>query len=289
MNTLLIYGQYAVYTVIALMIMYALKQALNFKSKSILTADKELSNGNLAVALRRTGAQMAVGLAMLGVLSSPSQNEFAVDAALSIGYGFIAIGFILVTLLITDRILLPGICATTALKERNLSVGFVEFGMLTATGIIAYSSLYGGGDSIGGFISSLVYFAVGQMVLLSMIYFYEKIAQKRFKLLSEISSGHVSAGIYLAGKLVAFALILKLAIIGNGRVEEFNFASAAIDFITAAGVGFIFLWVSELILDKVIVTSSTIKEALEKDNIAPIIHLTVAKFALALILSAAIL
>jgi uncharacterized membrane protein YjfL (UPF0719 family) len=278
------YGIYILYTFIYIICMIILKQILNLKATGHYDADTELASGNLAVGLRRTGAQLGLAIAMMGVLAGTTQGTLIDDLISSLTYGLIAVAFIVSSLVLTDKFILPGVNNIEALKERNVSVGIVEFGMLTATGIIAYSSIVGEG---GGFISSIVYFLVGQLTLVMLVLVYEKLVMRNINIVETISNKNTSLGIYIGGKLIAYALILKSAISGNQTEMPIN--DKIIEFIVIAVMGMILLYVFEFIIDLFIVTSSKMLTIIKQDQIVPALQITVGKIGVALILSNAIL
>jgi len=187
-------------------------------------------------------------------------------------------------LLITDRLVLPGVNNQESLKQGNVAVGFVEFGMLVATGIVAYSSMVGEG---GGMLSSLSYFIAGQITLVALVIVYEKIFVRNFDIVEAIGNNNIASGIYLGGKMIAYSLILKSAIAGNGTSELP--VDLALEFLAVAALGMIFLYLFESILDRLIVTSANLSSMLNKDSIVPAVQLASAKIGIALILSNAIL
>jgi uncharacterized membrane protein YjfL (UPF0719 family) len=278
------YGIYILYTFIYIICMIILKQILNLKATGHYDADTELASGNLAVGLRRTGAQLGLAIAMMGVLAGTTQGTLIDDLISSLTYGLIAVAFIVSSLVLTDKFILPGVNNIEALKERNVSVGIVEFGMLTATGIIAYSSIVGEG---GGFISSIVYFLAGQLTLIMLVLVYEKLVMRNINIVETISNKNTSLGIYIGGKLIAYALILKSAISGNQTEIPIN--DKIIEFIVIAVTGMILLYVFEFIIDLFIVTSSNMLTIIKQDQVVPALQITVGKLGIALILSNAIL
>ncbi len=278
------YGIYILYTLIYIICMIVLKQILNLKATEHYDADAELASGNLAVGLRRTGAQLGLAIAMMGVLAGTAQGTLVDDLVSSLMYGLLAVAFIVSSLILTDRFILPGIHNIEALKDRNISVGIVEFGMLTATGVIAYSSIVGEG---GGFISSIVYFLVGQLTLVTLVLVYEKLVMRDIDIVQAISNKNTSLGIYIGGKLIAYSLILKSAIAGNQTEMQVN--DQAIEFIVIAVVGMVLLYLFEFLIDLFIVTSSKMSTIIEQDQVVPALQITVGKLGVALILSNAIL
>ncbi|MFT6318831.1 MAG: uncharacterized membrane protein YjfL (UPF0719 family) [Candidatus Azotimanducaceae bacterium] len=278
------YGIYILYTLIYVALAVVLKYALNLKSLSDYNADEQMVGGNLAVGLRRTGAQFGLAIAVMGVLSGGSAGNLLADLFSTALYGVIAVVFMLSSLFITDRLVLPGINNQQALKQGNVAVGFVELGVLVATGIIAYSSMAGEG---GGILSSLLYFIAGQITLVALVVVYEKVFIRNFDIVEAVGKNNIASGIYLGGKMIAYALILKSAIAGNETRSQP--VDLALEFFALAALGMIFLYLFEYILDRLIVTSANLSSMLGKDSVVPAVQLASAKIGIALILSNAIL
>jgi uncharacterized membrane protein YjfL (UPF0719 family) len=278
------YGIYILYTLIYVALAVVLKYALNLKSLSDYNADEQMVGGNLAVGLRRTGAQFGLAIAVMGVLSGGSAGNLLADLFSTALYGVIAVVFMLSSLFITDRLVLPGINNQQALKQGNVAVGFVELGVLVATGIIAYSSMAGEG---GGILSSLLYFIAGQITLVALVVVYEKVFIRNFDIVEAVGKNNIASGIYLGGKMIAYALILKSAIAGNETRSQP--VDLALEFFALAALGMIFLYLFEYILDRLIVTSANLSSMIGKDSVVPAVQLASAKIGIALILSNAIL
>ncbi|MEQ3695161.1 MAG: DUF350 domain-containing protein [Thalassolituus sp.] len=278
------YGIYLSYAILCFLLMVILKYLLNFRAINVYSAETELAGGNIAVGLRRSGAQLGLAIALLGALSGSSAETLASDLLLTAGYGVLAIGFILSTLYITDRIVLPGVSNLDELKNNNIAVGIVEFGMLVATGVIAYASIIG---EQGGVLSSVIHFAAGQTILVLLTLIFEKVVTRKVAFIPAIAAGEIASGIYLSGKLIAYSLILKSAIIGETQAASSS--DKAIEFATFALVGMLFLYVFELLLDKFIITSSTVTDILSENKVVLSLQLSSCKVGIALILSAGIL
>lgn len=278
------YGIYLSYAALCFLLMVILKYLLNFRATKVYSAETELAGGNIAVGLRRSGAQLGLAIALLGALSGSSAETLLSDLLLTAGYGALAIGFILSTLYITDRVVLPGVRNLEELKNNNIAVGIVEFGMLVATGVIAYASIIG---ERGGVLSSVIHFAAGQTILVLLTLIFEKVVTRKVAFIPAIAAGEIASGIYLSGKLIAYSLILKSAIIGETQAT--TIADKAIEFATFAFVGMLFLYVFELLLDKFIITSSTVTEILAENKVVLSLQLSACKVGIALILSAGIL
>lgn len=278
------YGIYILYTLIYIISAVILKYALNYKAASLYNADDQMVSGNYAVALRRSGAQFGLAIAIMGVLSGSTSGDLVTDLMVTCMYSLVAIGFIISSIIVTDSLVLPGINNLSEIKNKNAAVGVVEFGMLIATGIIAYSSIVGEG---GGIISSLAYFVAGQATLVLLVLFYEKVVLRSFSIVETIGQGNITSGIYLSGKLIAYGLILKSAIAGNAT--DAPPIELAIEFVSIAVSGMILLYIFEYIIDLLLITASDVKTILSENQVVPALQLTVGKVSVALILSNAIL
>ncbi len=277
-------GIYFLYTLIYIAFAVILKWVLNYRSSSYYNADNMIKSGNVAVGLRRGGAQLGLAIAMMGVMASGNTDELTNDLISTATYGLVATVFIISSLIVTDKLVLPSINNIEEIKNNNIAVGMVEFGMLVATGIIAYSSILG--DS-GGLLSSVVYFIVGQVTLVCLILAYEFLVHRKTNVINSIKENNFACGIYIAGKLIAYSLILKSAIVGNA--PDLTIAELAVDYLTLAIVGMIMLYVFEYIIDLMIITTTKVSEILDKDLLVPVIQLTASKIGVALLLSVAIL
>lgn len=278
------YMYYVMYALVYLVLATVMKYILNFRSSDHYSADDQIAGGNMAVGLRRSGAQLGLAIAMIGVMSGNTSPDIVNDLINTVIYGLVAMGFMLVSLFVTDKALLPNVNNTAELKKGNVSIGIVEFGTSVMTGILAYASIKG---DDGGILSSVVYFIAGQVTMILLVLLYEKVLARKINPVACVQEGNLSAGIYIAGKIIAYGLILQSAIIGNGvSVEP---ADAAIEFVAAAMAGMIMLYIFELLIDLVIITSTKVSDIIIKDQQVAAVQLTLAKVGMALILGMAIL
>lgn len=278
------YLNFLIYALIYLAMAVVMKLILNFRAINHYAADQVIADGNLAVGLRRSGAQFGLAIAMVGVMSGASSDSMVNDLLLTTAYGLLAVVFMVLSLMITDRFVLPKIKNSEELKKGNVSVGFVEFGTLIMTGIIAYASIKG---DDGGAVSSLIYFVAGQISVLVLVVAYERVFSNRLNVVESIHAGNESAGVYLAGKIIAYGLILQSAIVSNGAMQSLQ--TSAIEFVVAALSGIVILYIFEILIDKVIVTGTTVREIIEKNQIVAAVQLSIAKVGMSMFLGMAIL
>lgn len=278
------YVYYILYALVYLMLATVMKYILNIRSASHYSADDQIAEGNMAVGLRRSGAQLGLAIAMIGVMSGNSHPDLINDLIGTVLYGLLAIGFMLVSLFITDKAVLPKANNTEELKQGNIAVGLVEFGTLVMTGILAYASIKG---DDGGILSSVVYFIAGQITLVLLVLIYEKVLARKINPVACVLDKNLSAGIYLSGKIIAYGLILQSAIIGNGNVKPP--VDALIEYLVAAAAGMVMLYIFEILIDKLLITSTTVTDIIINDQRVAAVQLSLAKVSMALILGMAIL
>ena len=278
------YGYYIINTLVYLAIAVGMKYLLNFKASKHYNADEQMLKGNLALAIRRGGVQLGLAIAMIGVMGGQSSTDFIKDLQVTVLYGLLAASFMFFSLFVTDKFVLPKVNNTKEIGKGNVALSCVEFGTLVMTGILAYASITG---DQGGIYSSLAYFVAGQAILVVLVFAYEMIFQAKLNPAKKVADGNLAAGIYLGGKIIAYGLILQSAIIGGSEPETFS--SAAIELVSTAFAGMILLYIFEYLIDLLIVTSSTVKDILEKNQVVQAIQLSISKISVALILGMAIL
>ena len=126
-------------------------------------------NNNIAIAIRNAGIYLGIGITMIGTIGDPIKQVYE---------GLIAMAFVLIAIFISDKIVFSKIINSKEIAKGNIALAISEFGLFVSTGIIAYSSFIGSGP----FISSVVFFILGQMVfILSALiseYVYKNIKEK---------------------------------------------------------------------------------------------------------------
>ena len=255
------------------------------KDSPELTVDHQIEErSNLAVALRRCGLGIGFGLGLAGVVSG-GVTRFAAgwDAVLDdtlemLGYFAVLLVFFFVAQVVSERIVLSHVHNTGELHKGNDAVGFAEFGILVATGLIAYGSFHGEG---GGWHTSVAFFAMGQVALVVFAILYEWTTP--FNCLDEIRDGNAAAGLMLGGTLITLGIILGFAIAGpfTGWME------GIVGFAVSAAVGMVLLIPFQWLIDKAFLPNTTLKIEVERDrNLAACSVTVAAQVALAIMIGA---
>ncbi len=218
---------------------------------------------NLAVALRQAGLGIGFGLGLAGVVSggvtrfSAGWEAVLADTRTLLEYLAVLLVFFFIAQIVSERVVLAHVHNVRQLHSRNEAVGFAEFGILVATGLIAYGSFHGEG---GGWQTSLGFFAMGQLALVVFALLYEWATP--FDCLGEIRKGNAAAGVMLGGTLITLGIVLGFAISGpfTGWVE------GIIGFAASAAIGMALLIPFQWLIDKAFLPNTTLKIEVERDQ-----------------------
>ena len=256
--------QSTVYAVIVFGIMYAAKRLEDFRTVKI-DDDRLLDQeGNLALAFRRAGLNLAIGFALLGALSGKSSG-FSHDILHLFIDGLIIVPVLMVARYVNDVVLLRGIDNDDAIVHNNVAVGITEFGNLTATGLIMGGLFVGEG---GNYISLFVFAVLGQLALMGATLAYKWFTP--FSLLEEIKEDNASAGITLGGTMLALGIILRACVSG----DSMGFKTDLINFVISALFGIALLRVLRWAVDLLFVPQVTLADAVKRDHNSAVLLLT---------------
>lgn len=216
-----------VYIIIAFAYIYLAKWISDKRAQSLGMDVPRLlhQQNNLAFSMRRGGLYLALSLGLLGAISGPSLGLWA-DTKLLVIDGALILIFVFTAQWINDRIILSHIDNIAQLRQNNQAVGFSEFGAYIATGLIAMASFSGEG---GGIISSLVFFVLGQIVLILATQFYEWYTP--WRIYDEIAHANTAVGLQLGSVMIALGIVLAGALEGNfvsWQNDLFSFALNAL-------------------------------------------------------------
>ena len=283
MDLLIYFAQSMVYAVVVFLFIFLAKKIADKRVSVLYNADHEIvSAQNMAVSFRRAGLYLAIGIGMFAAAGTDSTSSGFIDSLLlQIVDGILIMFFLFCAMYINDKFILKNINNDEALKNNNIAVGLVEFGAYVATGLIAYGSF----ADTGPWYSSIVFFILGQSVLVVMVLIYEY--SSKIKVLEEIKNGNIAAGLMVAGILIAYSLILKAAIIGpfSGWSEDLlAFAISAI-----SGILLLLVIANKAIENIFLPNTDIYKEIVVDQDIPPIIVVVAVKITLALVIGAVVL
>lgn len=253
--------------------MYLGKISFDYKAKKYYNADYQIEDeDNLAVAFRRAGLYLGIGIAMYASIKG--------SYLLQIFDGFLILGFLMLSIIICDKIIFNKIDNTEELKNKNIAVGIVEFGLLIGTGIIAYGSFEGQGP----WYASAVFFVLGQALLVVMITIFNKIHDN---LLTNISNNKdITSAILLSGIIIAYSLLLKAAVEGPfmGWTEDIT----AFLITAVSGLFMLLIFINKTV-DKFFLKETNLKKELSESNNAALLVIVAIKIAIAFTISAVVI
>jgi uncharacterized membrane protein YjfL (UPF0719 family) len=251
-----------------------------FLSKKIADAitrfddDAQISqNDNLAIALRRFGIFVGVCIAMQALITDVSSFR---DIGLFCVYALIVVIVFFAAHFINDFIIIPGVSNNELVKEGNVPTGMIEAGAFIATGILV-NGAFSGGE--GGMVSAVAFFFLGQIVMMVAIFIHEKIY--RFDVVQCVLDNNLSAGVAIAGLLVAYSIILRASIAGDFT----GWINSLTAFAASAVTGMIGLIIFERIAALIFLPRTSIRDQIHKGNTAAIVVVQGITIALSLIIS----
>ena len=280
-----LFGLYYSTTVVitSIIIIYIINAFANWRTTTF-DDYKEILNGNMAVAFRRSGLLFGFSLAFCGIISGLEFSEEAsifVIIGLLVGYSSLSGALLFTARQINDSLVLHGINNDDACKENIISVSIVEIGMYIATGLVICASAFGEG---GGWISLVLFFILGQLILLTMTYLYEKITP--INIVDEIKKGNTSAAIQLASILISIGIILAGSIAGPSQgliIDIYQFCVSGI-------IGIILLCATIIPIDKIFMPRiSLFKEISSNKNVSIAINAGCLHIITAIIISATLI
>lgn len=232
--------------------------------------DEELcKRDNVALSTSLAGYLLGTTMVFMGALLGPSQG-LLMDLVVVGAYSLLGVVLLNLSHLINDRLILNRFQnVKEIIEDQNCGTGAAQFGSYIASGAIVAASVHGQG---GGWATALVFFALGQLVLIVFSKLYAALTP--YDLHAEIEADNVAAGVAFGGTLAALGIILAGGAAGDFVSWEYNLSHFAL----SAVVGVILLPLVRVLLDKVLVRGSDLNHEIHRDrNLgAGILEMTVA-------------
>lgn len=225
-------------------------------------------NSNISMGFRRAGLYVGMAIAMAGALGGNGANgSFLKDIGLLAIDGLIIIPLIFIGRYVNDVFIIGTTKNDEAVRSGNIAVGLAEFGTFIATGLVINGSLSGEGRSLWLDVQSTVaFFVLGQVIFVALTKLYQK--SKHYDVVSEISSGNASAGVALAGMLIALGFIMRTSIAGSFTGWMSDIAS----FAASAAMGIMIILILRKIIDFLFLPNTTQEIEIKRDkNVAALV------------------
>lgn len=161
----------------------------------------------------------------------PTLVEFVQVLGLDVGYALMGIAALAVCRVVVDKFVLHKFSVEKEIiEDRNVGTGAIEAGALIASGMIIAGAIHGPG---GGLVSALVFFVLGQGVLVIYSRIYDKMTM--YDLHEEIECDNVAAGVAFGASMIAMGLVVLNAINGPFVSWADNLTDFALYTIVGAG------------------------------------------------------
>jgi len=212
---------------------------------------------SLAQAGYYTGLLLSIGSAVIG------PSEGIVADLINIGiYGIIAIVLLNISIVINDKIILRKFSVfKEIIHDKNAGTGVIEGASAVATGLIILGSVYGEG---GGILSALVFWVVGQAVLIIASLVYNMFLS--YNVYVEIEKDNVAVGVGFAGMLIGVANLIRHALMHDFMGWTYTFIEVGVTLL----VGLIILPLVRMLTDKILLPSRKLTDEMvnqEKPNV----------------------
>lgn len=223
--------------------------------------DELVEKDNLAFALAHTGYFIGLVLAIGGIMMGETAGLLMDLLYIGI-YGAIALILLNLSIIINDKIILRKFSVKKEITEdQNEGTGLLEGASSIATGLIIMGSIYGEG---GGIYTVLIYWVVGQVLLIATSYVYNWITP--FDVHEQIEKDNVAVGVAMAGVIIAVGNLIR-----HGLMHDFESWYATAEYIAVDfGIGMAFIPIARLIADKILLPGRNLTDELvnqEKPNI----------------------
>ncbi|WPP50570.1 DUF350 domain-containing protein [Catalinimonas niigatensis] len=216
---------------------------------------------NFAFAVAHVGYFIGLLLAISSAVIGPS-NGIWIDMLDIAIYGILAIILLNLSIIINDKIILRKFeVYKEVIEDQNVGTGVIEGANAIATGLIILGSVSGEGGSI---LTALVFWVVGQILLIITAYFYSWVTP--FDVHDHIEKDNVAVGLGFAGALIAIGNLIRYGLMVDFVSWQESFTNVGIDVL----IGLIFLPLARTLTDKILLPGRSLTDELinqDKPNI----------------------
>ncbi|MCG8474425.1 MAG: DUF350 domain-containing protein [Cytophagales bacterium] len=145
--------------------------------------------------------------------------------------------------------------------DQNVGSGAVEAGSAVATGLVILGSIYGEGGSV---LTVLIYFAIGQLILVLTSFVYNWITP--YDIHEHIERDNIAVGIGFAGALVAIGNLVRNALVHTFVDWETNILWLVLEVL----LGLMLLPLARWMADKILLPGQNLNDEIvnqEKPNV----------------------
>jgi len=237
------------------------KFAYKLFQQKIKVGKELVEKDNFAFATAHVGYFIGLLLAISSAVIGPSYGLW--DDVLNIGiYGLLAILLLNISIIINDKLILRKFSVyKEIIEDRNVGTGVIEGANAIATGLIILGSVSGEG---GGILTALIFWLVGQLLLLLTSLFYNLVTP--FDVHDQIEKDNVAVGLGFAGALIAIGNLIRFGLMIDFVSWEDSLINVGIDVL----IGLLFLPLARLMTDKILLPGRNLTDELinqDKPNV----------------------
>ena len=208
---------------------------------------------NFAFAVAHVGYFIGLVLAISGAITGPSEGlgPDLVDIGL---YGVLAILLLNLSVIVNDKILFPRFSVYHEItQDRNVGTGAIEGANAIGTGLIIFGAVSGEG---GGLLTAVVFWLVGQLLLVVTAYVYRAIVP--YDVHDEIEQDNVAVGLGFAGALISIANLIRFGLMG----DFYSWSDSLINIGIDVSIGLLFLPLVRWLTDKILLPGRKLTDEL---------------------------
>ncbi len=246
-----------IYLAVILVLVVVGKWVYDALHRSFALRTELIENDNLAAALAVAGYYLGLVIVLVGVVSGPASFSLLDDVIGLAIFGLLGIVLLNLSALINDKVVFSKFAIEREIVEdRNVGVGALEGANYVAVGLITAGAMAGE----GGLLSGLVFWIAGLAALIVAGMLYDRITS--YDLHDEIEKGNVAVAAAVAGVLIGFGNVIRLA--GEGDFVSWNESLAEFVYYTVAGL--ILLPFIRLFADKVLLPGARLSDELLQER-----------------------
>ena len=246
-----------IYLAVILALLVVGKWVYDALHRSFTLRTELIENDNLAAALAVAGYYLGLVVVLVGVVSGPASFSLLDDVIGLVIFGLLGIVLLNLSALINDKLVFSKFAIEREIVEdRNAGVGALAGANYTAVGLITAGAMSGE----GGLLSGLVFWIAGLAALIVAGLLYDRITS--YDMHDEIEKGNVAVAAAVAGVLIGFGNVIRLA--GEGDFVSWNESLTEFGYYTV--VGLILLPFIRLVADKVLLPGARLSDELLQEQ-----------------------
>ena len=250
-----------VYLAVCFVLFLLGKLAYKLFQRKIKVGHELVEKDNLAFAVAHVGYFIGLLLSITSAVIGPSDGIWTDVINIAI-YGLLAILLLNISIIINDKVILRRfIVYKEIIEDQNVGTGVIEGANAIATGLIILGSVSGEG---GGIVTAVVFWAVGQILLILTSIFYSWVTP--YDVHDQIERDNVAVGLGFAGAIVAIGNLIRYGLMIDFVSWQESLTNVGID----VAIGLVFLPIARWLTDKILLPGRHLTDELvnqEKPNI----------------------